>query len=1061
MSFPLPSLKPDRQNSCCPGSSCEFPRRDFIKLASAGLAAVLAPGMRAVAGPFETADFEKLVPADKKLDPAWVKSLFVRGERTVYRGAELEKIGMPVGGICTGQLYLGGDGRLWHWGIFNQQNRTGAGHYAKPPEPASPLEQGFAVKVSAAGKSEVRALDRAGFSDITFIGEYPIGFVEYRDAALPVSISLEAFSPFIPLNTDDSALPATVMRFTLKNTGVEKMDAEIAGWMENAVCLQSAPPGEIERRNRVVRGEGMTFLECSAVHSQQAVGRGPARADIVFEDFEKETYDGWTVEGTAFGTGPIELAKIPHYQGDVGGVGKRAVNSHATAPGDTVGAKDNAKGKLTSREFKIERRFVTFLIGGGNNPGQTCLNLVVEGKVVRSATGKNANKMSLDQFDVGDLEGKAARIEIVDEKAGPWGNVGVDQIVFSDTPAGGEPLEARHDFGTMGLALLGDDAQAIPVLSAVNFAEGIFSQSTDRNEATRPSGDKLVGGLKQNVGLAPGESKAVTFVVSWHFPNLKLDKLGMVGRHYAAKFDSAGTVAKYIAANFDRLAAQTRLWHDTWLDSTLPHWFLGRTFANTSILATSTVFRFADGRFYSWEGVGCCPGTCTHVWHYAQAMARIFPELERETREHVDLGIGFDETSGVIGFRAEFDRHLAVDGQAGTLLRIYREHQMSRDGAFLKRNWPKIKEAFDPLLRLDANDAGMLQGAQMNTLDQPWFGKVAWLTSLYLASLRAGEAMAREMGENDFAERARGIAERGGKNILELFNGEYFMNKPDPAHPDSINSGTGCEIDQVFGQSWAWQVGLGRVLPEKETRAALQALWRYNFTPDVGPYRAVNKPGRWYAMPGEGGLLMCSFPRADWDYKKSSGKGPEWAAGYFNECMNGFEYQVAGHMIAEGMAMEGLAITRMVHDRYQASRRNPWNEVECGDHYARSMASYGVFLAACGFEHHGPRGHIGFAPKLTPENFRAPFTTAEGWGTFAQKSQGGAMTASLSLKYGSLRTRSLALTLPAGVAADKVRVTLNGRDVESQHTLAGGKLMIALSAEANISAGQTLEAVIR
>ena len=231
---------------------------------------------------------------------------------------------------------------------------------------------------------------------------------------------------------------------------------------------------------------------------------------------------------------------------------------------------------------------------------------------------------------------------------------------------------------------------------------------------------------------------------------------------------------------------------------------------------------------------------------------------------------------------------------------------------------------------------------------------------MYLAALLAAETMALEMGDQDFAAQCRAIFEAGQKNIVaQLFDGEYFINKPDPKHLDAINSGTGCEIDQVFGQSWAFQVGLPRVLPEKETLSALKSLWRYNFTPDVGPYREVYKPGRWYAMPGEAGLLMCTFPRSDWDYAQAKGKGPDWAAGYFNECMNGFEYQAAGHMIWEGMLTEGLAVTRAVHDRYHASRRNPWNEVECGDHYARSMASYGVFLAACGFEYHGPKAASG------------------------------------------------------------------------------------------------------
>ncbi len=291
-----------------------------------------------------------------------------------------------------------------------------------------------------------------------------------------------------------------------------------------------------------------------------------------------------------------------------------------------------------------------------------------------------------------------------------------------------------------------------------------------------------------------------------------------------------------------------------------------------------------------------------------------------------------------------------------------------------------------------------------------------------------------------------------------MFDGEYFVNKPDPNHSEAINSGSGCEIDQVLGQSWAWQVGLGRVLPEQETLSALRSLWRYNFTPDVGPYREANKPGRWYAMPGEAGLLMCTFPRADWDYDKAKGTGPGWAAGYFNECMNGFEYQVAGHMIWEGLLLEGLAVARAVHDRYHASRRNPWNEIECGDHYARSMASYGVFLAACGFEYHGPKGHIGFAPRLTPENFKAAFTSAEGWGTFWQRIENGRQKDEIALKRGALRLRTLALA-PAGPVST-VTVTIAGREAACEHRVEDGRLLITLSEPAEIHEEERLSVFI-
>ncbi|MBV9468766.1 MAG: hypothetical protein JO316_04430 [Abitibacteriaceae bacterium] len=1035
---------------CTPLAEGQLGRREFLKLVGFSTALVMSARLPVMAGPFETSDFNKLVPADKKLHPEWVKSLFERGSRTLYHGDDLKYIGMPVGGIGTGQLYLGGDGKLWHWDIFNQYVGTGAEHYAKPVEPSSPLEQGFAIQITSGNTPQTHALDKSGFFDISFSGQYPIGTIEYKDAAVPLAVTLEAFSPFIPLATDDSSLPVTVLHFTVKNTSNQSVEATLAGWLQNAVLLHN-PWQDGIRHNRILHEDSITYLHCGV--DKPAAPTLPAQPDIVFEDWNKDSYAGWTVEGTAFGKRPLKKSEIPDYQGDVGGEGDRLVNSHASAPGATIEAKDAQTGKLISKYFVIERNFINFWIGGGSHAGKTCLNLIVDGKAVCTATGANDNRMALQTLNVRGLKGKDAFLEIVDAETVAWGNIGVGQITFSDHPARAGALEELSDYGTMGLALIGNPAE-----HALAAAEKGGFSGREGNDASTPLSETLIGAVGRRLHLNPGQTTTVDFLLTWHFPNFELQGLGKVGRYYATRFDSAHAVARYVLNNFQRLTTQTRLWRDTWYDSTLPYWFLDRTFLNTSILATSTCYRFANGRFYAWEGVGCCPGTCTHVWHYAHAMARIFPDLERDLRERVDFGLALNPESGVSGFRAEFDRSLAVDGQSGTLLRAYREHQMSRDSSFLRRNWAHIKKAYEPLLKLDKNDDGVLEGPQMNTLDTAWYGKVAWLSSLYIAALHAGAEMAQEMGESDFAARCRTIAERGAKNITEqLFNGEYFLNKPVPQHLDAINSGSGCEIDQVFGQSWAFQVHLGRVLPVPQTRTALQSLWKYNFSPDVGPYREVHKPGRWYAMAGEAGLLMCTFPRADWDYEKAKGKGPEWAAGYFNECMSGFEYQAAGHMIWEGLVLEGLAVTRAVHDRYHGSRRNPWNEVECGDHYARSMASYGVFLAACGYEYHGPQGYLSFAPRLQAENFKAAFTTAEGWGSFAQQVQDNRTQAEIALKWGQLQLKTLVLTLPPQTQHSRVRVTLNGRAIKITQAVNDNRLRLTLATPLEIHAGQTMQ----
>lgn len=991
---------------------------------------------RAMAGPFTRADFDHLVPADKKLSPEWVKSLFARGTPEILRGSDLKYVGMPVGGIGAGQLYLGGDGRLWHWDIFNRVENSGTGgpHYAKPPTPSSPLTQKFTLTIG----DQTRPLDRSGFSDIAFRGEYPLGTVAYADASVPVTVQLEAFSPFIPLNTDDSSLPATILEFTLRNTSAAPVEAMLAGELENGVCLFNRTASGV-LRNRVVAESGLTSLVCSAEKSAAPVVQGGP--DRVFEDWSKETYDGWKVEGTAFGTGPVNKSAIPAYQGDVGGDSGRVINSHATAPG-VPGTKDRAIGQLTSREFKIERNFIQFWIGGGKARPESRfgLTLWVEGKAVQTAAGRDKNQMGLKYFDVRAYAGKMARLEILDDATGAWGNVGVGKIVFTDHVAAAGPLEDLPDFGTLALALLGAAAdQASP-------------------GATAPFAGKLSGTLGRKLRLAPGESAKVTFVLAWHFPNLSLGgALQKAGRHYAARFSSAHAVVQYIAAQFERLAGETKLWRDTWYDSTLPFWFLDRTMLNTSILATSTCYRFANGRFYGWEGVGCCGGTCGHVYHYAHAAARLFPELERATREHIDFGLAL-QPDGAIHFRGELNRIPAIDAQAGTILRALREHQMSADAGFLTRNWPQIKLATQWLIAKDGNGDGLIEGNQHNTLDADWFGPVAWLSGLYLAALAGAAEMADLTGDAEFARQCRGILAKGQQEMVgKLFDGDYFINKVDPKHLDSINSGTGCEIDQVFGQSWAFQVGLPRVLPQKQTVSALKSLWRYNFLPDVGPYRARNTLGRWYAMAGEGGLLMCAFPRNDWSLEQAAGKGNPGFVGYFNECMNGFEHQVAGHMLWEGLLLEGLAVERAVHDRYHASRRNPWNEIECGDHYARSMASYGVYLAACGFEYDGPRGHLGFAPKLTPENFKCAFTAAEGWGCYAQQTQNGKATAQVAVRWGKLNLKTLALAMTDGARPSTVNVRLGTTEIHAAVHLSGQRALITFTDEIQLVPGLPLQ----
>ncbi|MBN1846205.1 MAG: hypothetical protein JW810_11015 [Sedimentisphaerales bacterium] len=1046
-----------------------FPsRREFVKLTGLTGAALAFKQASLIAGPFDDKNaYLRLIPQDKKLNPDWVRSLSARGEKEHVSDPEaLGHIGMPAGGLFAGTVYLSGDGQLWLWDIFNRDQeginprsvayrgqqvvtRNGA-NYIEPSPIVSPFELSFAVEVEETS----RPLTIQGFSNITFDGRWPLARVQYAQEDCPIRAELEAFSPFIPLELEESSLPATILNYTLTNRTNKTVEATLIGRLQNPVCHQNGPAGTTLLINRVLRTDKAVSLECSAAARPPATS---GRPDILFEDFEHPDWRGWGAEGAAFGAGPIRIDQIPAYQGDVKGQGDRVVNSHASAAGGTIPAKDAGTGTLTSPPFTVARHFIRCLIGGGNHADQTCVQVVVDGQTVASATGKASNAMEPAVFDVRAQEGKQAVIRIVDKATGAWGNIGVDHIVFTDQPQANVPLETLPDFGTLVLSVL-DTGQATKASASV-------ADTTSPDEASAPVGQTLTGLLQTSLILAPGRSETVSFVVCWHFPNLYARGAGgrRVGHAYAARFDSALAVSRYVADHFARLTDTTRLWVRTWYESSLPYWLLDRTMATASTLATTTCYRFQDGRFWAWEGIGCCPGTCTHVWHYAQAPGRLFPVLERDTRQRVDFGLAQHE-DGSIGMRADLTRsnEAAHDGQCGRILGAYREHQMSADDGFLRTNWPRIKRAIDYLIQKDGNQDGIIEGDQPNTLDASWYGKVSFLASLYLAALRAGQAMATEVGDQAFAQRCKTIADTGAQSILELFNGEYFIQIEDPNHKTAVAVRDGCYIDQLFGQTWAHWVHLGHLFDPEKQKTALRSLWRYNFVPDVGPFRAEFTRGRWYATAGDAGLLMCTWPRSG----RPENWHQHWQYQYFNECMSGFEYQAAAHMIYEGLVTEGLAVARAIHDRYNAALRNPYNEIECSDHYARAMASYGVFQAVCGLHYHGPRGLLGIDPRLQPQRFAAAFTAAEGWGTIRQTAEDRIQTERIELRYGRLTVREFTCRMatkqtPQSITAILAAPPGSERVIALDWTAEADRIRIRFAEEVHLEQDQVLAIEIR
>ncbi len=978
---------------------------------------------------------EDLIPVEKDLSEEMIERLYERGEPIVYSGEELKTIGMPVGGVAAGQMYLRGDGTLAEWAIFNKHVNTGYGADCyRTFRPKSPVDSGFAVVVERDGERMTRKLNRDDFPGVTFRGEYPIATVTYASDDFPVEVTMEAFSPFIPLNAEDSGLPATVFHLTVKNTSGEPLRAGLVGWLENAVCFHTAKFLTDLRHTEVVDRGGRSMVVHTARKGEKQE-REPRR--MVFEDFEGEDYGEWKATGRAFGEGPAGgtlggQQEVSGFQGD------GLVNTFIDG--------DEPQGTLTSPEFEVKRKFINFLIGGGAHDKRTCMNLLVGGEVVRTATGKNNERLEWRFWEVREFVGQQARLQIVDKHSEGWGHINIDQIEFADVPrsAPGGPLEEQMDYGSMALAL---DGRRTRGSAGVEMIKAVDEDLLASDESTYPIGDSKSTGLASRaVELDAGEAQTSTFVLSWYFANHSR------GHNYANLFDDAPDVAGYVLDENDRLTADTRLWRDTFYrDGNLPWWLLFRLHSTVANLCTNTCQWWGSGRFWAWEGVGCCAGTCTHVWNYQHAVGRLFPSLARNIRHQQDFGEGFDPESGLVGFRS--NRAYAADGQCGTVLKAYREHLMSADSEFLEEHWPRIKMAMQFSIDRDGDGNGLLEGSQHNTFDVNFFGPNTFVGSLYLASLRAAEEMAREVGDEEFAERCHRIFERGREASVEkLWNGEYFIQQVDVEKHPRHQYATGCMSDQMFGQNWAHQVGLGYIYPEDKVEGALEAVWEYNWAPDVGPYNEVRPPFRVYAVEGEPGLFTCTWPRG--------GYLPNGVR-YKNEIWTGIEYQAAGGMVWEDMVREALVICHGVHERYDPVKHNPYNEVECGEHYARAMASWGVYTALAGYDYDGPDGYMAFAPRMQEDDFRAAFTAAQGWGLFTQQREDGRQHNRIEVRWGTLRLKKLQFALPEGTDSASVKVTVEGESAEADTSVEDGTVRIELAEDLVLHEGQAVEVSAR
>jgi len=536
------------------------------------------------------------------------------------------------------------------------------------------------------------------------------------------------------------------------------------------------------------------------------------------------------------------------------------------------------------------------------------------------------------------------------------------------------------------------------------------------------------GTLAVRIRIEPNETRRVRFALTWNYPlgsiywfdRLQPDYADYAGRppvwknYYATQWVDAAASGADACTRWDELKGQTFAFRDSVFGSSLPAEIIDAATATLGILRSATLIRLEHGGVWGWEGQhireGSCEGSCTHVWNYQQALSSLFPALERSLRE---IEFTYNQLpSGGLTYRHRLPlgsgldiNNPCADGHFGAIVKMYREWIALGDDAWLRRYWPNVRRAMEYAWsqenpdKWDPDRTGVLWGCQHHTLDMELFGPNSWLTSMYLAALKAASLM----GDAAFARQCSEIAEKGRAYVdRALFNGRYYCQNLDlrdhavlepfiasGRRPGTLSDsfeeaywsdefgeikyqiGAGCLTDQVVGQWHADFAGLGDLFEPQNIRTALKSIFDANFLPSL---RRHFNPCRVFALEDEGGVVICTWPHG--------ARKPAVPVPYAEEVWTGLEYMIASHMIRRGLVEEGLTIVRAARARHDGARRNPWNDLECGSYYARALSSYALVNAFSGLTFDQRKGEIGFCPARSGDG-KYFWSAGRGWGEVA------------------------------------------------------------------------------
>lgn len=562
-----------------------------------------------------------------------------------------------------------------------------------------------------------------------------------------------------------------------------------------------------------------------------------------------------------------------------------------------------------------------------------------------------------------------------------------------------------------------------------------FSSDGSLSEKDKQADDDPMASLSLQQEIPANGKKTFEFYLTWHFPNRKAWANEVVGNYYTTQYKDAWDVIRQTFPELEKLENKTLQFVTSFLETDFPEVVKEAALFNLSTLRSQTVFRLASGHMMGWEGCmdvnGSCAGSCTHVWNYEQATAFLYGNLALTMR---DVEFNFaTRTNGAMSFRAGLPlvnaqwTGVAADGQMGTIMKMYRDWQLSGDTEFLRKSWPNIKQALAYAWEINSWDAdvnGVMEGSQHNTMDVNYSGPNPQMQFWYLGALKAAEKMARAMDDKLFAEKCSAVYESGSKWTDEnLFNGEYYEHRVlDPETKEIITDysapnmpkyqlAKGCLVDQLVGQYMSHVCGLGYLAPKQHVKNTLESILKYNSRKSmVGHFNNM----RSYAFGDEAALLMASWPNGR----------PKIPFPYFSEVMTGFEYTAAIGMLFEGMEKEGISVIENIRNRYDGNKRSPFDEAECGHHYARAMASWAGILALTGFQYSG----IEKTMKMDTRPGQWFWSNGYSWGTIDIQHTDSKYKIELMVLHGNLKLDNFELK---GTGTYKIKAQTNLNEGES------------------------------